>query len=71
MLQARKVGVDHHLLLELNRSRLRGLALSSIIIRGTRLLIGGSAMHFEEYRHWTFPDVSEMIASHRSIFLCV
>ncbi|KAL1519508.1 hypothetical protein AB1Y20_023024 [Prymnesium parvum] len=53
---AQVVGVDQLVLLDLNKHRIKGLAKSSILKKGTLLLIAGSTTEFEEYCHWTFPD---------------
>ena len=44
-------------LLHLNRGRITGLQLTSVLRCGTRVLIGGDAEHdYDAYCHWTFPD---------------
>ena len=54
--EALRLGMSHQTLLALNRERIRGLALSSVILKGTRLQTSGNRLDNEEYAHWTFPD---------------
>lgn len=51
-----KLGIGARELLELNKSSIKGLQLSSILMRGTRLQTGGIDADVDEYCHWTFPD---------------
>uniref|UniRef100_A0A7S4B4E2 LysM domain-containing protein n=1 Tax=Chrysotila carterae TaxID=13221 RepID=A0A7S4B4E2_CHRCT len=54
--EAERAGVSTSDLLERNKSRIKGLQLSSHLLKGTRLLVSGSEREFEEYCHWTYPE---------------
>ena len=51
--EAASAGVDAHELLRLNRARLKGLQLSSMLLKGTKLAVSGSDLELMEYSHWT------------------
>ena len=64
--EAARVGVDAATVIELNKDRLKGLSLSAVLLKGTRLLVRGSSVEYEEYCHWTYPgdDNSNNCASY-------
>ena len=62
--EAQALGKDPKTLLELNKAHpwLKGIQLSSILLKGTRLQLSGIDMDFDEYCHWTFPDDDPALA---------
>ena len=51
-----RCGVPAKELLELNKGHIKGLQLSSILRRGSRIQTAGISYDISEYCHWTFPD---------------
>ena len=58
---ADQIGIQPRELLDMNKGAIKGLQLSSMLLRGTRLQTSGKGDYeLTEYCHWTFPDEMKM-----------